>query len=245
MHDCFVCDFLTACWETLHEVLMIRTKWSTPLMHTWAAAITSYQKWLCHALIWFQNLRSKLKNVLLEAAKHKCDLCQHDYKSKRNLERHFGSYKHLQNSGILEPEQFKKSVECPGCEKIISVAQYRAHVKACKGIFLTVCRKCKQQFVDTDTLIGHVPSCHTFYPVVCVRCECKFPDSLTLESHMCTLPTAQRYNCVECNAKFAKYAQLQKHWCVVGTCKNCQKPFSNRLSLKRHEENARCSMNTE
>ncbi len=146
----------------------------------------------------------------------------------------------MENAGLLEPENCKKSVECPGCEVVISVIEYKAHVKTCRGIFLTVCRKCKQQFVDINSLIKHVPSCHTFYPVVCARCDNKFPDTWSLDSHTCSLPSSQRYKCVECNAGFAKYEWFKNHWCVVGSCKNCKKPFSNRLSLKKHEENARC-----
>ena len=70
------------------------------------------------------------------------------------------------------------------------------------------------------------------------RCGLRFQTYVGLEEHL----LSHRNVCVTCKRSFAKPSILQGHTCKVTEylCESCQRPFSTRKQLDRHQRETQC-----
>lgn len=106
------------------------------------------------------------------------------------------------------------------------------------------CEFCQKSFALQGILTSHVKKTHgTIKCKICFK-EVK-GDSINIRRHMLTHPEADHLKCHICQILFTQKWLLDDHLLIHSNpkafqCKNCEKCFENRSSLRQHSSKSKC-----
>lgn len=173
----------------------------------------------------------------------KCDYCDKQFKSKRNIRRHI-EYTHL---GM----QRYKCIECETLFKEKRSLRKHVRTKHPDSVIFPQCQFCQKRFESAKSCKIHLKLLHSFnmntYP--CHMCSVSFSSNKALGIHLRTKHLAEDdiYKCQDCNLVFKGQEKFEQHnevfhvnliknlkQKIMPRCIICMKDFSTRKSLKRH-----------
>lgn len=178
-----------------------------------------------------ENQQFHLKIKILDESPEKsqkfsCVICNLQFNSKFNLDRHFNSQRHAFNEG--EFSDLSDLIE----EEIPDEIDVKFETAFCK--------ECSKVFKNPYQLKIHQQSVHRSYK--CKKCSRGFKNEKELLLHMDRHKKEELFRCQHCNKTFTNNTNMRRHeklhLSAIKTfgCGTCGKTFSQKTNLQRHEK---------
>lgn len=167
------------------------------------------------------------KTIQTESIRYECDICQHEYSTQLQLNRH------------LKTHSNKRPYSCSMCNKSYARKDCLArHVRVHAGEKNYSCSSCNKRFAYKHLLVDHEGS-HSDVKFSCSFCEKLFSSRKSLKWHEKIHQHINRYPCKFCEKKFLRPYELKHHLTThtgekLYSCPLCRKPFTFKQSLTRH-----------
>ncbi|XP_023329055.1 transcriptional repressor CTCF [Eurytemora carolleeae] len=164
---------------------------------------------------------------------HRCKFCQATFTTSGELVRHV-RYKHTH----------EKPHRCTECEyECVEYSKLKRHMRCHTGERPYQCPNCTYASPDTFKLKRHLRIHTGEKPYECDICHAKFTQSNSLKAHK-AIHTGEKpvYQCELCPTTCGRKTDLRLHVQKLHTsekpmqCKNCDKSFPDRYTLKVHKK---------
>nr|XP_039256447.1 zinc finger protein 93-like isoform X1 [Styela clava]XP_039256448.1 zinc finger protein 93-like isoform X1 [Styela clava] len=202
----------------------------------------------------------ELKEKVGEPKKLNCDLCQIEFNSKHDYEKHTYTVKHIfktemeigtdQNALSKEKEVLKtqtntyKCIYSPCCAEFDKLEKFLRHHREHTGVCPYLCTRCKSKFKVKSDLASHLKRHLGMKNISCDHCDMTFTKTRCLVQHLITKHgekdiRSRNFKCTECGEAFLSKAAVDRHmrWHTgyrPETCHECGMSFHTRFDLNDH-----------
>lgn len=177
-----------------------------------------------------RNLKAHL-SIHSDYRPHQCDQCPEKFRTKHQFKSH------------MRLHTAPKVHICEICEKHFkSKSQLNIHTRLHTGERPYACDYCSKRFISSGDYAQHVRIHTGERPYRCDFCNKGFIQLSNMKTHLRVHTTDRPHQCHLCERKFFRRTELRSHLLVhtggrekLFSCDSCQKKFTTKLSLDKHQ----------